>query len=39
MKMLGLLPAKAENCQKAVSQLAGYRSVRGPHLAQHPGPH
>ena len=30
-------PQKAP--KTAVSQLAGYRSVKGPHLAQHAGPH
>jgi len=34
-----LLGGEAKKRQKAVSQLAGFRSVRGPHLAQHPGPH
>ena len=28
-------PGEAKKGQKSVSQLAGYRSVRGPHLAHH----
>ena len=31
--------AVQQKAPKTVSQLAGYRSVRGPHLAQHPGPY
>ena len=45
LKILGLYrerycpvkPNSAMKHQKAVSQLAAYKSVRGPHLAQHPG--